>query len=460
MKNAVIRAIHKKGDSEDITNYRPISILPTLSKVIERAATDQLVQHLETNNLLSENQHAYRKGHSAKTCLIEVVDYIYKLIDQKRYTAIASLDLSKAFDSINHSLILQKLSNMDMSENILLWVQSYLSNREQRTKFSSHTSNKEPITSGVPQGSIIGPLLFLCFINDLPSIFQDKCKMVAYADDTQLIVDAKTLPQLVTKLEEIITLAQKWYTQNSMKNNIGKTEILIMNTRNINLKNIAVKIKDEGQQISLKPQSFIKVLGVLIDDKLNWCKQVNKVKRNSINATRNLHRINHLLPIKEKVNLYNTLIVPHFDYADVVWGGCGKVNSSKLQVVQNFAAKSITGHKKSDSATYSLQKLKFLNLQQRRNIHEAVFTHKSLQQLNPTNINNEYAKQCPTSNTRKSLEGKLNLPIHYTSKYEHSPLYRTIKAWNSCPTEINSELPHIFKRNLQKFTMKQTYGNN
>ena len=242
-----------------------------------------------------------------------------------------------------------------------------------------------------------------------------------------------------------------------MKNNIGKTEILIVNTGKANLKNVVIKVKDEGEQINLKPKTHIKILGVIIDDQLNWTKQVNNVKRNSFNSTRNLHRINHLLPIKVKIHLYNALITPHFDYADVVWGGCGKTNSKKLQLVQNFAAKSITGNRKYDSATNSLQKLKFLNLQQRRNIHEAVFVHKSILQLNPSNINTEYLQQRPTSNTRQSHEGKLNLPTHRTSKYENSPFYRTIKSWNSCPSNIPTGNPKIHKTLLQKYLIKQTY---
>ena len=183
------------------------------------------------------------------------------------------------------------------------------------------------------------------------------------------------------------------------------------------------------------------------------------MKRKALNTTRNLHRINHLLPLKEKINLYNGLITPQFDYADIVWVGCGKVNSQKLQIVQNFAAKSITGNKKRDSATNSLRKLKFLNLQQRRTIHEAVFANKSLVQQNPMNINTEYQQQRPTSNTRHSQHGKLNIPIHHTSKYEHSPIYRTIKAWNSCPNQHTTEKPNTLKISLQKHMIQQTYPN-
>ena len=119
MKTATIKALHKKEDPDKITNYRPISILPTLSKIFERAATDQLVEHLEKNNLLSRHQHAYQRGHSTQTCLVEVANYLYRLIDQKKWTAIASLNLSKAFDSISHSLLLNKLAKLEMSEETL-----------------------------------------------------------------------------------------------------------------------------------------------------------------------------------------------------------------------------------------------------------------------------------------------------------------------------------------------------
>ena len=138
---------------------------------------------------INKNQHAYRSKHSTVTCLVEVLNYIYKLVDQKMCTAIASLDLSKAFDSISHTLLLHKLSKLGMGESCLKWIKSYLNDRKQKTKFKSYLSSEETVESGIPQGSIIGPLLFICFTNDLADEFTD-CKMVSYADDTQLIVYA------------------------------------------------------------------------------------------------------------------------------------------------------------------------------------------------------------------------------------------------------------------------------
>ena len=163
------------------------------------------------------------------------------------------------------------------------------------------------------------------------------------------------------------------------------------------------------------------------------------------------------LPAVYIVNLYNALITPHLDYADIIWGGCSQTNSNKLQKVQNFAAKSITGNKKSDSATASLQKLRFLTLKQRRNVHETTFAHKSILALNPTNINAEFLQNQPTSNTRNSLKGKLNLPVHSTSKYTASPLYRSIKSWNAVPNHISNDNPKTLKTDLQKYLINKTY---
>ena len=457
MKTANIKAIHKKNSTEEIENYRPISILPTMSKIFERDALNQMMKFLVTNNKLSKHQHAYQKGHSTVTCLFEVVNHLYKMIEAKMYTAIASLDLSKAFDSIDHTMLLNKLGKLGLSEQMLKWIKSYLADRKQRTKFSNITSKEETVTSGVPQGSILGPLLFLCFTNDLPDCFEENQIILSYADDTQIVVHAKTIDDLKRKIELVITTAQTWYDNNSMKNNIGKTEILILNVGPWKNEKVKIKVVQNNKTIILKPKNQIKVLGVHIDSKLNWDSQINFIKKKSLNITRNLHRVNHTLPVNQRIQLYKSLIEPNFSYADVIWGGCGKVNAKKLQVVQNFAAKSITGNKKRDSATSSLKKLKFLTLEQRRFVHETVFTHKSLLNKHPENINTQYQNQLSLGNTRQASNNKLIPPKHRTSRYEQSPLYRTITSWNRCPIQQSSDI-NKHKQQLQKHLIATSYS--
>ena len=260
------------------------------------------------------------------------------------------------------------------------------------------------------------------------------------------MVEAKNIHQLKKKIENVIKLAQAWYERNSMKNNIGKTEILVMGKTT----ELVITVIDEGIPVTIKSKKEIKTLGIFIDSGLEWTKQINNVKRKSINTIRNLHRVRNILPIKEKIKLYNLLVTPHFNYADVVWGGCGKTNARRLQTAQNFALRSIMNKKKTDSATEILNELKFLNLSEKRKIHEAVFINKAMLNRQSKNITDNYMKYLPTSNTRFAEAGKLIVPKHKTSKFENSPLYRTIKTWNSIPSNIPHENPKLLKNQYQK----------
>ena len=458
MKNAVIKPLHKKEDVNDIGNYRPISLLPVLSKLFEKSAANQLIKYLEENNLISPSQHAYRKGHGTTTCLAELLNQVHKIVDQKKCCAIVSLDLSKAFDSINHDLLLNKLQKLKLSGSTLKWIKSYLTKRHQKTKFEKFVSTSSEVKSGVPQGSIIGPLLFLTFTNDLPSVFHNKCHVMSYADDTQLVVTAESLPTLICKIEEVINIAQTWYSTNSMKNNTKKSEILIINAKK-NLKHINIKVKEGNKILKIHPKPSIEILGVQLDEKLNWSKQILSVKKKAFNSIRCIHRVNPFLPVKLRIFLYTTLVTPIFDYADVVWGHCGEVQMMNLQKARSFAIKSICGMRKRDSTTDAFSKLKFLNLSQRQTVHEATFTLKSLLEINPSHINVEYLKLHPANNrnSRSAAEGKLNTPPHSSSRFEQCPLYKTIKAWNSVPNQIPTYNTKVFKTNFQKHVIKSTF---
>ena len=454
MKITNIKPIFKENNKEKISNYRPISILPVISKIFERACTDQLVKHLEENDLISRTQHAYRKGHSTQTCLVEIVNKLYENIDKGHLTAIAKLDLSKAFDSISHTLLLHKLSKLGLSEDSINYLKSYLTNRKQRTKFKNYTSDEETIKSGIPQGSILGPILFVCFTNDLAEEFKNECKVVCYADDTQLIVQAKNMEQLKYKIENVIKTAQNWYSRNSMKNNIGKTEILVIQ-RNNKLQKVVIEIEDDGKPVRLIPQKEIKTLGIYIDSNLNWDKQVKYTKKLAMNAILNLNRLRNILPEHIKILLYNSIVTPHFNYADVVWNGCSTENENKLQTAQNFALRIIKNRSKKESAKEIRNELKFLNLKQKREVHEAVFIKKALLNKLSQNITYEYLEHLPSEKTRQADEGKLNIPEHRTSFYKKSPIYRTIKIWNNIPKTINEyNDPSKFKQKYQHYLIE------
>ena len=448
LKNAVIKPIYKKEDKNDISNYRPISILPVLSKIFERSTLNQLIEFFEEHFLISALQHAYRKNHGTVTCLFELLNEIYTLIDKKFKVAIVSLDLSKAFDSINHNLLLKKLKSFNLNQQSIDYIQSYLSNRRQSTKLSKFTSTEQEIKSGVPQGSILGPFLFLCFVNDLPNVFNNETKFIAYADDTQLLVYDNDLEKLKEKVENVIGDAQKWYENNGMKNNSSKSEILVVSTKKSD--KIVIEVIEENKQKIVKSKKWIKVLGVYIDHLLSWSKQISVVKRNATNVIRKIHRINRFLPHKLKMTLYNTLIVPIFNYADIIWGGCNKTQGKRLQITQNFAARSILGKSKYDSGKLALKELNLLNLEKRRVVHESVFAHKGLSKKLPKNIQSRYNLYLPKFSTRSRKNRKLNIPQHNLTKFKKSPIYRTITSWNKAPNDLPFGKINAHKKGFQK----------
>ena len=447
LKIANIKPIHKKNCQNDPANYRPISILPILSKVFERSAVDQLVKYLE--HTLSGSQHAYRKCHSTVTSLVELTNKIYSNLDKGLIVGIASMDLSKAFDSICHLQLLKKLSNMGLHRKAVNWIASYLKSRKQKTSFKHVTSDVSEVTSGVPQGSIMGPILFLCFTNNLANAFPEE-KVVSYADDSQFLVTGTTIEQVKTKLEKIIIKAENWYKQNSLMSNPSKTEVLIFAPNRSKDTTIpTITTYEDGKEIQIEVSESIKILGVHIDQDMSFNTHITNLRNKSIGIVRHLHRVNKLLPMKSKLQLYDSLVASHLNYADIIWSGCSSGNKIKLQRVQNFALKSILGLKKYDSATQALKTLKYLNLDEKRKIHEAVFIHKINTGKMPKIITEEYLNLQSFGNNRSAENGILKIPKHKTAKYENSVLYRTIKTWNKTPVEIRNESTDVFKKKLQ-----------
>ena len=192
--------------------------------------------------------------------------------------------------------------------------------RKQKTKFKHYTSSEATVTAGVPQGSILGPILFICFTNDLVKNLKN-CKIVSYADDTQILVSAKSVKQIKKLLENLISSAQTWYSANSLLNNASKTEIMVISKRKQTEK-LFINVTEEGKRKNLNAKKSIKVLGIYIDDELNWNRQINEINKKTNFAVRNLNRVNQLLTVKTGILLYNSLVASHLNYADTVWSGC------------------------------------------------------------------------------------------------------------------------------------------
>ena len=408
LKIAIVKPIHKKGSNNEPEQYRPISILPVISKIFERSAVDQLMKYAIENKLINPNQHAYQKHHSTVTCLFELVESIKKNIDQGNMVAMAALDLSKAFDSLAHNLILKKLDQIGLNASSTMWIDSYLTNRKQSVKLNQVLSSQDTVESGVPQGSILGPLLFIITTNDITQALREY-NISIYADDMQIIISGTNVNEMQMKLEKAIETANNYYNENSLLCNPTKTEIILFGTeQQLKKRNkLQITVQGENETKILTGEKHIKILGVYLDQHLNWNKHTSTVKQKATNSIRMLHRINYCLPQKQQRILYNSLVVPYFSYADIIWTNCSDKNNRKLQLAQNFAAKSMLGAKKYSSSTAALKKLELLPLKQKREIHLAVHVKKALCGNSTDNIQNLYLNQLNRNNSRAALKGDL-----------------------------------------------------
>ena len=454
MKEAIVRPLFKKEDKEKPEFYRPVSILPVISKVFERSASNQMMEYLGNHGILSPTQHAYRPNHSTVTCLADLVDEVRRRRDKNETVGVIGMDLSKAFDSINHNILLKKLIEIGVGPNVVTWMKSYLTNRKQVVKFKNEISDQNIVLSGVPQGSILGPVLFIIFTNSLSNDLQ-KYKLSSYADDSQIIISADSPKKMKEEIEEVLKIAQQWYTSHSLLNNLTKTEIMIITSKKQQkkYKELEYEITENGETKKIKGTTNMKVLGVWLDEDLKWNKQVSLMKSKAFNNARNLCRVNNILPMKTKIQLYNSYVASQLNYADIIWGGCSKENQEKLQRVQNFSLRSMTGK----SSTEARRNLQFLSLEEKRNVHYGVYIYKLMNELAPENqtriLNEHKAKS-----QRIAEKGILKPPAHKTQQFEMTTLYKGIDEWNKIPREIKfSKTMTEFKNRLQKDACKKTH---
>ena len=272
----MVSPIHKDGGKTEPSNYRPIALLPILSKLLEHIVHEQVSTHLRYINYFNEAQSGFRKGHSTTTCLVSFLSNIFDNIENGVVSGVLFLDLKKAFDSVDHCMMEQKLEAAGLTESAVSWFRSYLGGRTQVTKVNNVLSDKKTVSYGVPQGSKLGPLMFIIFVNDLPGNISAGPSYL-YADDTAITVTAANQEQLERKLTQALRESITWMNKNSLTMNIKKTKIMCFGT-NHTLKMVQdIKIEQGGQEVEIVDR--FKYLGVILDLYLKFDKHVDYVKR-------------------------------------------------------------------------------------------------------------------------------------------------------------------------------------
>lgn len=274
MKIAKVTPIYKQGNSEEVTNYRPISILPYFSKLLEKVMYVRLYNYIVTRGILYESQHGFQHGHSTLMSLLSVHDTIAAAIDRKEYAIGIFLDVAKAFDSVNHDILLLKLENLGIRGVTLAWFRSYLTGRYQQVKCNNHLSSLNLVKHGVPQGSILGPLLFLLFVNDLPNA-SSALHFYLFADDTNIFASNKSYEKLVQQLNLELVHVNDWFAANKLSLNIKKTNYILFSSHRKKLPLTEIPLLINNTPVPRV--TSIKFLGVLIDSHLTWNDHIHSI---------------------------------------------------------------------------------------------------------------------------------------------------------------------------------------
>ena len=433
LKLARVTAIHKGGPRDIPSNYRPISILNTISKIFERHVCTQLYEFLNNKKLLHIAQSGFRQGHSCQTALTKLIDEWLKYLDNGEIVGTVFLDFSKAFDLINHAILLEKLKFYHIGKHIIDWIKSYLSDRQQEVQYANIKSDKSFVKYGVPQGSILGPLLFLIYINDLP-LHVKQSNMDLYADDSTLHFHDKNIEKINSILQNDLNAIQSWCNNNSMKINAQKTKCMKLGSKQ-KLKQLSELCITVNETCIENVHSF-KLLGIDIDENLSWEDHVDRICKTISSKVSLLYKIKVYLPIHTRQLFYNAYILPYIDYCSSVWGNLLQKDSDRIIKLQKRVARIILECDISIPSNFMFSSLKWLSFTKRIKYQQSILMYKIVNGLTPDYLAILNIDDVQRHNLRSVSNNDLFVPRPNTNFYKKSFHYSATKVWNNLPLEI------------------------
>ena len=375
-KYAKITPLFKKGLSTNMDNYRPISVLPVVSKVLERIVHHQLHSFLSEHKLLNLYQCGFRRNHSTELAAIAFLDYIRCGMDLGLLTGAVFIDLRKAFDSVDHEILISKLESYGLRDIELDWFRNYLTDRKQLVSLGKEISDPCLITSGGPQGSILDLLLFVLFVNDLPIVLE-RCQILMYADDTVMYFAASNAQEISSTLTSELAKVNDWLVHNSLFIHQGRTECVLFGTGS-RLANTNLSVNIDGKELTRVAE--YKYLGVILDESLSWNAHVNYLISKVSKRLGILGRTRGSISMHTAGIIYRSFILPVLDYCDTVWNCYGRINADNIEKLQRRAARIIMQTNSSDEA---LSHLRYDTLGLRRETHALNLVKKCLNKRCP-----------------------------------------------------------------------------
>lgn len=451
-KNAVICPIPKISSPLEYKDLRPISLLSVLSKILEKVVYLQLNYFFNQHKIFPINQSGFRRQHSTTTALLNISDNIIGGLDQSLATALVLLDFSKAFDTVDHDLLCAKLQYYGIEKKALMFFQSYLSNRYQMVRTNLGISQPEPIPSGVPQGSILGPLLFLVYTFDLYTKVEN-CNIQSYADDTQVYLkfDPTKYHIAADKINKDLANISQYCREHKLKLNSNKTVTMLFCSRShYEYLKMNLRLKIDDQQLSF--ESHAKNLGIIFDEKFRYIEHVNNLLRKSYVCLKLLYANKSILNYKVRKKLCETMVMPIFYYCDIVYYPClDKSTKNRLQKVQNTCCRFVHNLRKFDHISDKFKQLNWLNIHNTWLYHLLVFVQRLLITSTPDYLKNKLVPRREIHGRTIRDNNMLTMPQHSSAIFQRSFSYTAVHHYNMLNITIKSYSLVKFKKELKSY---------
>lgn len=455
-KSAVVTVLPKKSNPEEYKDLRAISILPAFSKIIEKIMEKQLRVYLLENEVIPTFQSGFRPGYSCSTALLHVVDDIMGATDQGLYTVLVLLDFSRAFDTLNFDMLKAILHYIGLEESAVRLFNNYLTNRKQKVSIENVESSYIMLKSGVPQGSILGPLLFTVYTSQFIKCLK-YCLSHFYADDSQVYYSfsAEEVDNACLKINEDLTNFVDSARGHCLVINATKSNVILFGPKvHRSVVKNSVKICIDDNQLEVVDQA--KSLGVILDSDLRFESYVNKLIQRCYAAIKLIYGNRHYLPQKTRAMLCESLVLSVLNYSDVLYGpNLTALYRKKIQKIQNSCLRLIFGIRRYERISYKLRDLGWLNMANRRFLHAACQYHKIIVSKTPPYLYQKITFRTDVHSLNVRFKGLLTPPLHRTEYFKRSYRYQICYVYNSIPNIYKAMRVGTFKTNVKSLLLNR-----